>query len=120
MTEEQPLTPSTTAPVPTIGRVVHYKLSEQDAAAINARRKGAQNLNGAGVTLASQDLGAQIHSGNAVEAGDVYPMIITRAWGDQPTSAVNGQVLLDGNDTLWVTSVSLGLGERHFHWPPRV
>ncbi|WP_461118917.1 hypothetical protein [Saccharothrix stipae] len=105
---------------PSVGRIVHYTLSEQDAAAINKRRKDAGNLNAAGVTLASQELGAQIHTGNQVSAGDVYPMIIVRVWGDQPTSAVNGQVFLDGNDLFWATSVSLGEGERHFVWPPRV
>lgn len=106
--------------IPTIGRIVHYMLSEQEAGEINARRKGAQNLNAAGVTLASQNLGPQIHQGNQVSEGDVFPMIITRVWGDQPDSAVNGQVLLDGNDTLWATSVSHGDGPRHFVWPPRV
>ncbi len=105
---------------PSIGRIVHYTLSEQDAAAINKRRKDAQNLNAAGVTLASQELGAQIHTGNQVSAGDVYPMMITRVWGDQPDSSVNGQVHLDGSDLHWVTSVDCGEGERHFAWPARV
>lgn len=106
--------------VPTIGRIVHYTLSEQDAAAINKRRKDAWNLNAAGVTLASQELGAVIHAGNGVSAGDVYPLIITRVWGNTPESSVNGQVLLDGNDTFWATSVAYGEGERKFVWPPRV
>jgi hypothetical protein len=105
---------------PSIGRIVHYTLSEQDAAAINKRRKDAQNLNAAGVTLASQELGAQVHFGNQANADDIYPMVITRVFGDQPTSAVNGQVLLDGNDTFWATSVSLGDGGQHFAWPARV
>lgn len=105
---------------PSIGRTVHYTLSEQDAAGINKRRKDAQNLNAAGVTLASQGLGPQIHTGNAVKEGDVFPMVITRVWGDQPESAVNGQVFLDGNDTLWATSVSVGEGPWRFAWPPRV
>lgn len=109
-----------TAPVPTIGCIVHYTLSALDAEAINKRRKDARrNLNAAGVTLASQELGAQIHVGNAVEAGEVYPLIITRVWGDQPHSAVNGQVLLDGGDCYWATSVSAGEGERRFVWPGR-
>lgn len=102
---------------PSIGRIVHYTLSEQDAAAINKRRADAKNLNAAGVTLASQELGAQVHFGNSVNAGDVYPLVITRVWGDRPDSAVNGQVLLDGNDTYWATSVNLGEGGRHFVWP---
>lgn len=72
------------------------------------------------MTLASQELGAQIHTGNKVEAGDVYPMVIVRTWGSEPTSSVNGQVLLDGTDTFWATSVSQGEGERHWAWPARV
>ena len=106
---------------PTIGRIVHYTLSEQDAEAINARHAEAEDR--ARRESESRDRvidGNQRHVGNHVEAGDVYPMIITRVWGDQPDSHVNGQVFLDGNDTLWATSVSLGAGERHFVWPPRI
>ena len=100
---------------PTVGRIVHYQLSEQDATQINKRRDDAKNLNGAGVTLASQGLGPQIHIGNRAGAGDVYPAIIvacTPNW-------VNLQVFLDGNDTLWATSVSEGNDARHWNWPPR-
>lgn len=103
--------------VPRITDVVLYTLHEQDAVTINKRRKDATNHNAAGVTLASQGLGAQIHYGNLVRAGDVYPMIISRVWGNRPDSGVNGQVLLDGNDTFWATSVSAGDGERHFTYP---
>jgi hypothetical protein len=46
-------------------------------------------------------------------------MLITRAWGDQPDSLVNGQVFLDGGDCLWVTSVKVGEGPRTFAWPTR-
>lgn len=105
---------------PSIGRIVHYTLSEQDAAAINKRRADAKNLNAAGVTLASQELGAQIHTGNWVSAGEVYPMVITRVWRNGPDDGVNGQVLLDGNDLFWATSVTSGEGERHYSWPARV
>lgn len=104
----------------TIGRIVHYKLAEQDAAQINKRRADARNLNAAGVTLASQGLGPQIHIGNPVEAGDVFPAMIVRTWGSTPESSVQLQVFLDGNDTFWATSVSEGDGERRWSWPPRV
>lgn len=46
--------------------------------------------------------------GNAVHVGETYPLIISREWPAEtcpPLGAVNGQVILDGNDTLWVTSV---------------
>lgn len=86
-------------PTPTIGRIVQYTLSEHDAAQIYDARHG----NG--------------HRGNEARAGDVYPMVITRVWGPGPGAAVNGQVFLDGNDLLWVTSATEGAGPRHFRWP---
>ena len=91
--------------VPSIGRIVHYRLSAQDAKAINACR-----LNSLNTKL----------SGNPVCEGDTYPMIIVRVWGDKHNSAVNGQVMLDGNDLFWATSVLVGDGPRSFSWPPRV
>lgn len=91
-----------------------------DVEQINKRRADASNLNAAGVTLASQELGAQIHHGNQVSAGDIYPMVIVRVWGSTPESCVNGQVLLDGNDALWVTSRSQGSGEAQWAAPERV
>jgi len=42
--------------------------------------------------------------------------VITRVWGQTEGSAVNGQVLLDGDDTLWVTSVTQGPDARQ--WRP--
>lgn len=86
--------------IPTIGRIVHYRLCEQDANQINKRRADA--------------------TANPVAQGDVYPLVITRVWGATDGSAVNGQVLLDGTDSLWVTSVSEGDGERNWFVPPRV
>ena len=97
---------------PTIGRIVHYTLSAQDAEQINKRRKDAQQ---SGSALRND--GSQIHFGNNVSDGETYPMIITRVWSD---TAVNGSVLLDGNDTFWATSVSEGEGPRHYAWPERV
>ena len=78
--------------VPSVGRIVHYTLNEHDATQINKRREDSKNQNAAGVTLASQELGAVIHTGNQGKSGEVYPLVITRIWGDQEGSAVNGQV----------------------------
>jgi hypothetical protein len=86
--------------IPTAGRIVHYTLTAQDAEAINARREA----------------GAK---GNAAHEGDVLPMLIIRVWGDQPQSSVNGQVFADGDFSLWVTSVAVGEGPRHWAWPAR-
>jgi hypothetical protein len=102
--------------IPSIGRIVHYTLSEQDAEAVNKRREDTRR--------SLQDHrensnGVQVHVGNSVSAGEVYPMIITRVWGASEESAVQGQVFLDGNDLLWVTSVSEGNGQRRYVWPTR-
>jgi hypothetical protein len=101
--------------IPSIGRIVHYTLSAQDAEAVNKRRADSsahmaehrENSNG-----------VQIHVGNGVREGDIFPMVITRAW-PADTHGVNGQVFLDGNDLLWVTSIAEGEGPRTWSWPPR-
>ncbi len=106
--------------VPTVGRIVHYRLSAQDAEQINRRR-----TDGGSIALrmkanpAEWPAGAQAHIGNSVAEGDTYPMLITRVWGSTPESSVNGQVFLDGNDVLWATSVQVGEGPRAFSWPSR-
>ena len=100
--------------IPSIGRIVHYTLSAQDAEQVNRRRDDARR-NTRQITEAQA--GYVAHVGNDVRAGDVYPLVITRTWGSTPESAVNGQVLLDGNDLLWVTSVQQGEGERTW-WSP--
>lgn len=102
--------------IPSPGRIVRYQLSAADAEAINKRRADAQacmNMHRAHST------GVQVHVGNPVEAGQVYPLFITRAWGSEPDSAVNGQVFLDGNDVFWAMSVRVGDGPGHFTWPSR-
>ena len=49
-------------------------------------------------------------NGNTVTEGEVFPLLITAVWADGPggnvsqDAKVNGQLLLDGNDTFWVTS----------------
>jgi hypothetical protein len=102
--------------IPSIGRIVHYTLTEQDAEQINRRRADAQAQIG---WHREHKTGAVVHIGNSVAEGDVYPLLITRTWGDQEDSAVNGQVFLDGSDTLWVTSVTQGTGARQWVEPPR-
>ena len=103
--------------IPSIGRIVHYKLTEQDAEQINKRRKDAQTNT---LKIHKDALGYVVHVGNSATEGDVYPMLIVRVWGATPESSVNGQVFLDGTDTLWVTSVGQGDGVRQWHVPPRV
>lgn len=105
----------------TIGRVVFYTLSEQDAAEINRRRTNsgdiADRIKKNTAESSAWPIGAQAHIGNMVNAGDVFPMDVVRVWSP---GIVNGQVKLDGNDVLWVTSVEEGTAPRHWHWPPRI
>jgi hypothetical protein len=96
--------------IPSIGRIVHYRLTADDATQINRRRP----------TGVKAGAGKIVHVGNPVAEGEAFPLIITRVWGAVDGGAVNGQVLLDGNDSLWVTSVMEGDGLRHWFVPPRV
>ena len=116
--------------IPSIGRIVHYRLSADDATQINRRRTSgvsiatrmktfAQSAQGGPEVVYGWPEGAQAHIGNVVAEGDTFPMLITKVWGDNPSSAVNGQAYLDGNDVLWVTSACVGEGPRTFSWPVR-
>lgn len=78
---------------PTIGRVVVYKLTDYDKEQLKA------------------------HSDNPNNGADEAPAIVVRVWGD---ACVNLRVLLDGDQTLWVTSALLGDGPRQWQWPARV
>lgn len=91
--------------IPTIGRIVHYKLNTFDVAAISAARGTAADKNSC--------------RGNSVTEGDVYPAMIVKTWGGGEGSAVNLQVFLDGSDSLWATSRSEGAGEGQW-MPPQV
>lgn len=95
----KPDTPS--LPIPTLGRLVHYCLTVDDARDINHSIKRGEMR------------------GNEAKEGDYLPMIIVAVWGSSPTSAVNGQLLLDGNATRWITSVSVGEVPRTYKWPTR-
>jgi hypothetical protein len=115
--------------VPSIGRILHYRLTEVDAKRINKRRQDAISYRVSktmpGTALVED--GTQIHYGNDAHPGEVYPLIVTKVWEG---GLVNGQVLLDGNDTLWVMSVReepTTPVEEHpiefagrWSWPPRV
>lgn len=107
--------------VPTIGRVVLYTLTQDDADKINRRRTSGQSIADR-IKMAVWPLGAQAHIGNIVSSGEVYPATVVRAWGDTPESAINLQVYLDGNDVFWVTSATVSSkGEAEpgrYHWMP--
>lgn len=97
---------------PSIGRFVHYILTTKDAIEINHRR-----IPGVGHAATWPD-GAQAHVGNKVGPGEHLPMLVCLMWAGD--NSVNGQVFLDGNDSLWRTSVKEGEGHGTWHWPERV
>ena len=99
---------------PSIGRIVHYRLTKDQAEAINQRYEHAADRR-----QVMQDLkfGFQAHVGNRPLEGDIVAMVVTAVWGPE---MVNGQCLLDGTDSMWVTSAHAGDGPGTWSWPPRV
>jgi len=87
--------------VPTVGRIVHYRLSGQDANTIMINRSashGAWPL------------------GNPVAEGQVCAAVVVATFGGPN---VNLHVLLDGFDSFWATSRPEGDGPGTWCWPPR-
>ena len=125
---------------PSVGRIVHYRLSHQDIDAANRRRDHARSH------LAEHrenSNGVQVHVGNHHRPGDIVPLLVVRVWPDEyktdssfcrdvipgqeyewtfPKSAygINGQAFLDGNDTLWITSAPQAEANGCWDWPERV
>lgn len=105
--------------VPSIGRIVHYRLTPQDVEQIMRRRTtGAsiaerikqqvmtpdQDAEKMPKVVPSWPAGAQAHIGNDVQAGDILPAMVLRVWGESGCS--NLKVQLDGSDEFWATSIS--------------
>lgn len=91
-----PSSPKASGNQPTVGRIIHYHLSEQDASLVNQMRE------------------TQAMVGNAATAGTVLPLIVTAAHSSE---GVNGQVLCDGDDSIWVTSAHEGTQPGQWSWP---
>lgn len=106
---------------PTVGRIVILTLNEQWADEINRRRTDGnsirERLGHPEHPAGFWPRGAQAHIGNEAKAGQELPMVIVRVWSD---TCVNGQVLLDGNDVFWATSVQPGEGNGTWRWPERM
>lgn len=104
---------------PTLGRIVLYTFTIADADRINRRRevrciagepdlaRGPSVAETIGTRLndGTWPEGAQAHVGNRVGEGQQAPAMIVAVWGDEPTSAVNLKVELDGTDVYWAKSV---------------
>lgn len=100
---------------PTVGRIVHYVVSKLDADQMATRRTTSYSI-AERMKAAVWPFGAQAHIGNTVVEGNIFPLIITKVWNPE---LVNGQVLLDGNDVLWVSSAHHGAEAGTWHWPAR-
>lgn len=87
---------------PSVGRIVHYRISAGDVSVIADRRRATF-----------------LKTSNVVNADDVYPAVVVRVF-DPSVSTANLQVLLDGTDSYWATSRTEGDGPGHWSWPPRV
>lgn len=103
-------TPAAAAgPAPTVGRLIHYRLSTQDVADVNRRRRRS-------AAAPANEWGYIAPRGNPVSTGQVVPAVVTAVFGEK----VNANVLLDGTDTLWVTSREQGSEAGQWCWPERV
>ena len=96
-----------------IGTIVLYRLSQADADAINRRREDAAANRD---NMRKDKTGYQAHIGNRVETNEIFPMMIIRAWS---FTCVNGKVMLDGTDDLWVESVDKG-SDLPGHWTTKL
>lgn len=106
----------------TIGRTVLYRLTAKDAEEVNRRRTTGSSI-AERIRIGEWPLGAQAHIGNPEGEGSVRPMVVVHVWPDEfgpGVPGVNGRVMLDGTDVLWVTSVSEGNGPGQWHWPEMV
>ena len=101
---------------PTIGSIVIYTLTPTDAQQVDDRRKHQVSIGGT-VPRAGDSLRS---TGNTPRAGDTCPAVVVRVFPG--ADVVNLQVLLDGDDTLWRTSVHEGLSTEQgtWRWPDRV
>lgn len=107
---------------PSAGRIVHYRLTADQAFAVNRRRTDGPSI-AARMKDDKWPQGAQAHVGNIVHEGEVFPMVIVVVWPDEfgpGKPGVNGQAFLDGNDSLWVTSAGEGTHPGQWCWPERV
>lgn len=93
---------------PTIGRILHYRLTADDVKRIEE------------VHLVNWTPGKVV--GNPHQEGQVLPLIVAVVWPNEygpDFDGVNGQVVLDGALSLWVTSVKEGTEPGMWQWPPR-
>lgn len=87
----------TETPDPTVGRIVHYTLTDGDIARIENDRL------------------ATLGYGNRPHAGDTVAAIVTLADG----RTINAKAFLDGNDNLWIAGAAEGDDAGQWHYPAK-
>ena len=95
-----------------LGADVVYTLTKSDADAINRRREDFKvHLHRAPKNVQGLDgrSGYQGHVGNHAGEGQECAAKVVRVF-DPGSHTANLQVFLDGNDTYWATSATLGTG----------
>jgi hypothetical protein len=103
VTEPAPVSENRTPPVrDKTPLVVYYRVSKQVADEINARRNVA--MADCRSKTSNRNVKPSVH-GNDVNEGNVFPAMVVAAWS---SNCVNLQVILDGNDSHWVTSANEG------------
>jgi len=109
---------------PALGRIVHYRVTTEEAEATRRRRQDFLAFNRKhnwlpeGQRRISGEPGAtghQAHYGSHVEEGDTFPAIMTYVGEDG--AWVNLQVFLDGNDSLYVIDPEFGDEPGQWSWP---
>ena len=123
---------------PTVGRIVHYRLTREDASTANWMRVRAHEH-----LLEHRQSGVQWHEGHQVHRGDVVPLLIVSVtpWIFDPEKsvcrdympdvepewsfplshwAVSGQAFLQGNDTVHVVDAPEGVWNGAWSWTPRI
>lgn len=101
-----------------VGRIVHIRLTSAQATAVNRRRTSGEDI-AARYESGKWPIGAQAHVGTPVSEGDMFPILVTAV--PEP-GIINGQIFLDGNDTLWIRNVAEGSPNEigTWFWPEKV
>ncbi len=109
------------------GRIVYFVFNAAYAAEVMRRRTTAKSIadrmknaipptEGRNTdTIYGWPAGAQAHIGNDVKAGDIYPAMVLRVWG-QDSGCSNLRVFLDGSDDYWATSANYYADKREASW----
>ena len=104
--------------VPTVGRIVLYRLSDIDVSVISRTRDGQRSHVMASDAVPGSDVWALVPRGNSVRPSETYPALIVRVF-DTVSGTLNLQVFLDGNDSYWATSRMPGDDPGQWSWPVR-